>query len=695
MPIRVRSTRRPASATPPGRPSASSGLPFGLPVPPPGWKQKPEGISLCMIVRDEERFLAQCLRSAQDSVDEIVIVDTGSTDRTVEIARGFGATVLHHAWRNDFAWARNRSIEGATRRWILFLDADEELLPQSRPALAAIRTAPAYQNGIWVRCRNRSDDYLGTGEMSHALIRIFPNHPEIRFKGMIHEFPTIGGRPNGLDAQVAPIEILHHGYVKEMVSGRDKAARNLAILKEASEREPDDAYHHFNLGTTYFLMGDYPAARDAFERMLALVGDERRGFLANGLAILAENYTDKLGDAVRGEAVARRALGVAPHYANAHFQLGKALSAQGRYEDARAAYLAAIDDGRYAKEQFVVDDQVYRWKAHSEVGSTYVMEKDDERALEWFERGIANAPKAEPLHVNRAKALERLGRRDEALAAYRHVYELHGSQMATLEYLNALLRAGREREALEIVEARHEGFEPDKMVAMLMAGAAIAQRTGRLDDERYLRAAAAIAPGAAEVLDPLEAILRARGKAAELPALIAREDATPPRSAADYRRRVFRAIGTERFADALALAEAGLALDGADARLRYAAAIALARLERAPEALDHLGAIASADRVTAVNAELLRATLLRRLGMRDEALAALQRGLALDSRNVDALLLRADLLESTDPSGAEAALREVCAIDCKRGGVALSTYLLRIGRFDEAARAADAALREG
>lgn len=694
MPIRVRARRRAVQSAAAIAPDSARGLPFGLPEPPPGFAQKPAGISLCMIVRDEERFLAQCLRSAVDVVDEIIVVDTGSTDRTVEIARSFGASVLHRAWRDDFSWARNASIEGATKRWIFFLDADEELLATSKPAFGRIRNAPAFQTGIWVRCRNLSDDYVGTGEMSHALIRLFPNNPDIRFKGLIHEFPTIGGRPSGLDARIAPIEILHHGYVKEVVRGRDKAARNLAIIKSACEREPNEGYHHFNLGTTYFLMGEFEAARDAFERMIELVGSEKRGFFSNGLAILAEDYTDKLGDPGKGEAVARRALEVAPHYANAHFQLGKALVAQGRLAEARDAYGAAIDDGRHAKEQFVVDDQVFIWKAHSEIGSSYVLEKDDERALEWFDRGLANAPKAEPLHINRAKALERLGRAEEARAAYRHVYELHGSEMATLEYVNYLLRSGGEADALPIIEAEHAGFAPERAVALLMAGAAVAQRTGQSDDERFLRAAAAIAPGSAEVLDPLEAVLRARGRAAEMAPLIAREDAVPPRSPADHRRRAFRAIAQEQFDVAAALALAGIALDGADARLRYAAAIALARTGDAARALEHLGCIERADRATALGAELLRATLLRRIERPADARAALERLLALDPDNVEGLLLQADLLEATDASAAEAALRHAGRVDPKRAGVALSAYLLRIGRYAEAAEAANAALHE-
>ncbi|MHB8146865.1 MAG: glycosyltransferase family 2 protein, partial [Vulcanimicrobiaceae bacterium] len=168
MPIRVTSKRHAPAPNASKAPSDTAELPFGLPHPPAGYEQKPEGISLCMIVKNEERFLAQCLRSVADAVDEIIVVDTGSTDGTIEIAKSFGATVIERDWRNDFSWARNESIKPATRRWILFLDADEELVPASKIELARLRTVPAYRKAVWVRCFNKADDYLGTGDMSHA-----------------------------------------------------------------------------------------------------------------------------------------------------------------------------------------------------------------------------------------------------------------------------------------------------------------------------------------------------------------------------------------------------------------------------------------------------------------------------------------------------------------------------------------------
>ena len=87
-------------------------------------------ISLCMMVKNEEEFLPRCLESVKDVVDEIVIVDTGSTDRTVEIAESYGARVYHHPWENDFSKHRNQSISYASGAWILEMDADEEFFSE-------------------------------------------------------------------------------------------------------------------------------------------------------------------------------------------------------------------------------------------------------------------------------------------------------------------------------------------------------------------------------------------------------------------------------------------------------------------------------------------------------------------------------------------------------------------------------------
>jgi len=519
-----------------------------LPAPPPGWPQKPPGVSLCMIVKNEELFLPQCLESIKGYVDEIIVADTGSTDRTIEIAKSFGATVIDRPWRNDFAWARNESLALATKRWILFMDADEELVAESRDALMAIKTLPAHEMALWVRIYNRTDDYLGSGDVSHALIRIFPNDERIRFRGLIHEYPALEGTENSIEAVYSDISIIHHGYVKDVVAMRNKGERNLAILLEATEQEPDNPYHWYNLGTTAYLSKNYELARTSLERMREQVGDGSRAFMPNGLALLADIYCDRFGDPVRGEELSRESLKRSPHYANAHMMLGKTYMAQKRFDEAREAFAAAIADAPYAKNQFIVDDQVYVWKAQSEMGSSYAAEGDDASALAWYERGLANAPRVEPLMINRAKVLERLGRSDESYDAFRSAYETHQSVLAMVQYVNFLLRSQRHAEALALVEDWYPRVKPEEAAEMLVGAAGVSERCGFGKEEQYLRAAAQLAPDSPQVKERLGRILSSRAR---------------------------RALDERRPSDALSATDDALALDPRDYDLLMSRAAAL------------------------------------------------------------------------------------------------------------------------
>ena len=517
-----------------------------------------------MIVKNEEHFLAQCLNSVREYVDEIIVVDTGSTDTTIEIARSYGAHVIEREWRNDFAWARNESIAAATKRWILFMDADEELMESSRAQLLALKNVPSHEMALWVRIYNRTDDYLGSGDVSHALIRIFPNDERIRFRGLIHEYPALAGNENSIEAVPSDIAIVHHGYVNAVVKSRNKGARNREILEAATKAEPDNPYHWYNLGTTAYLTDDYELAKNALERMHELVGTGSRAFMPNGLALLGDLYAEKFGDPVRGEFYARESLKRSPHYANAHMMLGKALVAQKRVAEGRDALVAAIEDGVYSKNQFIVDDQVSIWKAQSEMGSSFASEGNDVKALEWFEKGLANAPNVEPLMLNRAKALERLGRQSEAYEAYKKAFDLHQSVQGMLYFVNFLLRVQRWQESLDIVDVWYPKLPPFQACELLLGAAGVSERYGVGREEHYLKLAAQFQPASAPVLENLERVLKARGKEEELAILLEGEFEGTPATHKDWIRRAHRALAEKRAELALEATEAALAISPND-----------------------------------------------------------------------------------------------------------------------------------
>ena len=670
MPIRVKSSR---SSTIRSQAHVLQTPPFGLLMPPAGTPQLPAGVSICMIVKNEEQFLEQCLRSVQGMVDEINIVDTGSTDRTVEIAESFGAKIGHCEWRNDFAWARNKSLEMATKRWILQLDADEEVLPESREALQQLRNAPAHLQGVWLRCINATDRYRGGGNMSHAILRIFPNNPRIRFKGAIHEFPSIDYSPVSMTGVTSPIKIIHHGYLTEVVKDRDKYSRNLSIIEEDTKREPDEAFHWYNFGMTTHLGGDNERAAPALERMWELcLKNGMRAFTANGLQTLCDIYAEHLGQPEKGLPYALECIERAPHYANAHFSAGKAYFLMKRYDEAREMYQKAIEDGAHVDRQYVVDDEVPVWKAQCEIGSTYAEQGDHVNAAAWFEKGLANRPKIQPLRLNYANALEKLGRLAEAENIFRSVYADFGDEQSIVSLINYLLRHQKEREAVELIERHFKDVTPAAAVAMLLAATAVVQGRGWGDGEKYLRHAQELQPDSPEVRNALEGLASRR-------------------SSSDVVKLVEAAFSEQRYDDVLSLADGGLIAAPGHAQLAYYAALASANLQRKDQALAYL------DRVTDAFAgegpDMLRATLLREFGRNDEALSALDRVIAHNAFNIDAVLMKSSLLESLGRADdAVRALQGVVHVGKQRVAVELAALLLRLGRVEEAKRVATQAL---
>lgn len=222
-------------------------------------------ISACLIVRDEEAFLEGCLASLRDSVDEIVIGDTGSTDRTIEIARDFGARVVEVPWENDFSTARNAVIRCAASAWILSIDADERLSGFDRNHVEQF----AGDTSILAA---RSLLLPQTGWTPMHVMRLFRNDPRTRFTNIIHETvqPSITGSGGG--AAEMPFIIEHLGYDGDM---RLKHARALPLLQRQLAITPDSVYHLHHLGIVHQAMDNIRDAVGAWTRGMEAVMKKR------------------------------------------------------------------------------------------------------------------------------------------------------------------------------------------------------------------------------------------------------------------------------------------------------------------------------------------------------------------------------------------------------------------------------------
>ena len=230
-------------------------------------------LSLAMMVKNEERFLEDALLSALDWVDEMIVVDTGSTDRTVEIAKDLGATVSFFPWQNDFSSARNETIRRATGDWVAILDADERFVGRSPERIKdlLVRTDKWPYQAFLLNVVNQKLD--GTPTHSFYNPRIFPRHPDIGYVGRIHN--CFGSISKGTDqdfklTRCEGLEIIHLGYDAEIYRERKKIERNITLLEAAVHEEPEEPRYRFYLGREYIVQKRYAEAN----RMLKTVLDE-------------------------------------------------------------------------------------------------------------------------------------------------------------------------------------------------------------------------------------------------------------------------------------------------------------------------------------------------------------------------------------------------------------------------------------
>jgi len=264
--------------------------------------------SASMIVRNEEKFLEGCLESIKDAVDEIVIVDTGSTDGTKEIAARYGARVFDFPWTGDFAAARNRALDHCRGAWILYIDADERL---RHPGREEVRRMLSDESMAVYTVRFHP---IG-GYTAYKEYRIFRNDPCIRFYSAIHEtiFPSIEAfmEENGLGIGESALAIDHTGYDGELTH---KHERNLPLLLSQIEHDPRRMYLRWQLGVAQKGLGDVEGAErtwteaieisrskeavthddsHAYYEMICLMnerGEDCGELLEEALALFPDNY---------------------------------------------------------------------------------------------------------------------------------------------------------------------------------------------------------------------------------------------------------------------------------------------------------------------------------------------------------------------------------------------------------------------
>jgi len=210
------------------------------------------GVSACMIVRDEQENLGRCLESIKNFVDEIIIVDTGSVDRTVEIAEGYGARIYHHPWEDNFSLHRNQSLSYATYSWVFVIDADEEFFHDSK-LKAWLLNRPAEDVSVALALHDIRE---GVKVMDYNTARFF-RHGAVSYQSMVHNEPVFEGKR----AAFCPgMYIKHYGYDLSPEKKQAKFERTVGLLNKRLEKQPDDYLALFYLNQMYAGAGRYEEA---------------------------------------------------------------------------------------------------------------------------------------------------------------------------------------------------------------------------------------------------------------------------------------------------------------------------------------------------------------------------------------------------------------------------------------------------
>jgi GT2 family glycosyltransferase/tetratricopeptide (TPR) repeat protein len=346
------------------------------------------GVSLCMIVKNEERVLKDCLDSARPFFKEMIVVDTGSTDRTVEIAESCGSQIRHMEWPDSFSVARNESIRDAAGKWIFWMDADDTLPIECGEAIldAAIKAEDDVL-GFVVPVQFVDDGPGGGTRVDH--VKLFRNLPGLQFEGRIHE--QILGSLRQHEGRIARCNayVLHSGYDTSEDGQKKKRVRDEKLLMLDLQDRPDHPFVLFNLGMTAHYTDGHEEAVKWFERCL-IVSEPRESHVRKAYALKAVSHR-QLGETETALKTLYEGLSDVGDDPELHFHLGLILSNEGRNEEALAHYRKVLecDPSGYFSS---MDVGILGFKTHHNTGGVLIaLDRYDEAKYE-FLTAIQQAP---------------------------------------------------------------------------------------------------------------------------------------------------------------------------------------------------------------------------------------------------------------------------------------------------------------
>jgi glycosyltransferase involved in cell wall biosynthesis/Tfp pilus assembly protein PilF len=371
-------------------------------------------LTVCLVVKNEEAHLARCLESVRGLADDIVVVDTGSTDRTVEIARSFGARLFHLAWQDDFSLVRNFAIAQATGDWILSIDADESIAARDHARIReeagrdgcdayAVSQRHYLTSGYFIGFQPGRGEYDEgepyTGFFDIECVRLFRNQPWLRFRGRVHE-AVASSDPSRPLVQARGDWVIHHfgkAGDRDVLLAKDEEYLKLGIRKV--EEQPTDPHAHYELGVQNSALNEPAAALACFERTLELSGGYRDTHLH--IAICHA----RLGKPRRALAALRLAARALPHRA-----------AEIALEEGNAH--RALDDDAAAERAYcrAVSSNPGLIGASLNLAVVYVRQNRPAEALVNLDRALEYCPGHADSRMTRAQIRSRIGNDSGALS---------------------------------------------------------------------------------------------------------------------------------------------------------------------------------------------------------------------------------------------------------------------------------------
>jgi len=461
-----------------------------------------------MIVKNEQEMLPRCLASIGAVMDEIIVVDTGSSDRTIEIAEEFGCRVYQVPWTGDFSAARNESLTHAEHDWIFIIDADEELPAGESSKLRGAMERPD-ADIISLTVLNKSPE---TGRVSSVLpsVRLFRRRLNLRYEGIVHNRLSL---PPNVPVVRSDISLFHYGYDLDPEKLKEKQRRSCALLEKQLERDPNDVFANFNMG----------------QLLLGLQGTENRA--------TCERIADHARRVI--EYADPDQSGHAGYRLMAHHHMAIALSGLSRYDEARRYCLDAI-----AEKGDYID-------AILTLANIYLAEADLDNARMQYECFLSAMDAYRPekerydiiMHYSHSRHVARYGlgtiyrlqgRFDDALREYYKVIREYSSYLDTGYQIGVLhIHRGEPARAEDILK-REIAHDPDSAPVLIAMAQAI-ELQGRGDRAAaYLETALMKVPDDPDVMLALAATLIRQGRVDEgkryLEAMVAAAPANPKAS---------------------------------------------------------------------------------------------------------------------------------------------------------------------